>query len=173
MKISYLELDKLVPYEKNAKKHPQEQIEKLAKEIDSVGWTQPIVVDHQMNIVVGHGRRLAALHLGLSKVPVYVLDAGISPARLKAMRLFDNKIQETGFDIDLLNQELFELSEIPDFDIKLTGFQLPQFVPNLPEEDEDTDETQTDFVLRVTLRDEDEQQMLFTELRDRGFKVKV
>lgn len=172
MMIQQILLSNLIPYEKNAKKHDEQQIDKLAREISDIGWTQPIVVDHKMNIVVGHGRRLAAIKLGLNSVPVIVLSDKLPDERIRAIRLFDNKIQETGFDIDLLNQELFELSNLPNFDIKLTGFELPKFEPDLPNDD-DKPQSSVDYVLRIVCEDEDEQQELFDELKERGYKVKV
>lgn len=172
MIIQQILLSNLVPYEKNAKKHSEEQIEKLAKEISDIGWTQPIVVDHKMNIVVGHGRRLAAIKLGLNSVPVIVLSENLPNERIRAIRIFDNKIQDTGFDIGLLNQELFELSNLPNFDIKLTGFELPKFEPDLPD-NEHKPKSSVEYVLRIVCENEDEQQELFDELKERGYKVKV
>ena len=70
--IEIWDIKDLVPYEMNAKKHPQDQVEKLATAITKFGWTQPIVVWNNGEIIAGHGRRLAALHLGMKKVPVVV-----------------------------------------------------------------------------------------------------
>jgi hypothetical protein len=76
--------------------------------------------------------------------------------------------------MSLLNQELFELAELPDFDITLTGFELPSdFIPDLPDDDLKENDNPRDFVLRIVCEDEDQQKDLFIELRDRGLKVKV
>ena len=69
-KIELWDLDKIVPYAANAKKHPPDQVRKLATAITKFGWTQPIVVAGNGEIIAGHGRRLAAIQLGLAKVPV-------------------------------------------------------------------------------------------------------
>lgn len=114
------EIEKIVPYENNAKKHPQEQIEKLAKGIKEFGWDQPIVVDGAGVIIKGHGRRLAALHLGLKKVPV-IVRADLSAEQVKAARLADNRVSSQDYDNDLIQRELSELN-LADFDLSVTGF---------------------------------------------------
>lgn len=100
----------LVPYEMNAKKHPPEQVEKLAKLIEKSGWTQPIVVWGNGEIIAGHGRRLAAIHLGMKKVPVLVRD-DLSKAEADALRLADNRVTSTEYDQSMIQDELRRLSE--------------------------------------------------------------
>lgn len=131
--IEIWETEKLVPYELNAKKHPQEQVEKLAKLIQKSGWTQPIVVWTNGEIIAGHGRRLAALHLGLKKVPV-VVRSDLSKAEADALRLADNRVTSTEYDQGMIQDELRRLSdelaganiEIGDlgFDAKELDFSL-------------------------------------------------
>jgi hypothetical protein len=118
--IQIWEIEKLVPYELNAKRHPQEQIEKLAKAITKFGWTQPIVVWSDNSIIAGHGRRLAALHLGLKKVPVIVRD-DLSRAEADALRLADNRVASTDYDQELLAVELSRLFADTDGDMDLIG----------------------------------------------------
>lgn len=101
-------VDRLVPYDKNAKKHEPKQVAKIAASIEQHGWTTRIVVEEDGTIIAGHGRRLAALHLALDTVPVCVLK-GISKDQARALRLIDNKVQEGGYDTDLLAEELREL----------------------------------------------------------------
>jgi len=101
-------VDRLVPYPKNAKKHEPKQVAKIAASIEEHGWTTRIVVEEDGTIIAGHGRRLAALHLALDTVPVCVLK-GISKEQARALRLIDNKVQEGGYDTDLLAEELREL----------------------------------------------------------------
>lgn len=105
-------IEDLIPYEKNAKRHSPEQISRLAGLISKAGWTQPIVVDGDNNrgsIIAGHGRRLAAIHLGLkTKIPVRVL-YGFSPAEIDAMRLADNNVSSTDYDVGLIQEELLRL----------------------------------------------------------------
>lgn len=114
-------IDCVKPYSRNAKRHPERQIERLATIIAEFGWDQPIVVDGAGVIIKGHGRLLAARRLGLSVVPVVVRD-DLSPEHVKAARIADNKIAETEWDVDSLKFDLFDLSEI-GLDLGLTGFE--------------------------------------------------
>ena len=106
----------LIPYAKNAKKHSDAQVKLLADLISKQGWTQPIVVvgDEEGGgrgvVVVGHGRRLAAIRLGLINVPVRVL-YGYSKQAIDAMRLSDNRATSTDYDIGVLQEELGLLAE--------------------------------------------------------------
>lgn len=119
-KLQIWDINKVVPYEKNAKKHPDEQIEKLATSIRELGWTSPITVDRKGMIIGGHGRRLAALKLGLKKVPVIVRD-DLTDEQAMALRLADNRVVSTDYDTLLLQEELAEL-HMADFDLSILGF---------------------------------------------------
>lgn len=121
--IAWKDPEKLIPYEKNAKIHSEEQIESIAKQLDQ-GWDQPIVVDESMVILKGHGRRLAAIKRFMVKVPVLVRD-DLSSAQKKAIRLADNKVAEAPWDPELLRLDLGELMA-GGFGMDLTGFALPQ-----------------------------------------------
>lgn len=113
-------IEKLVPYELNAKKHPEDQVKKLATSIEKFGWTQPITVWTNGEIIAGHGRRMAALHLGLKKVPV-VVRSDLSKAEADALRLADNRVTSTEYDQAMIQDELRRLSdELEDSDIDLT-----------------------------------------------------
>lgn len=120
MRTETIAIDTLTPYARNAKKHPQEQVDKLAAWITKIGFTQPVVIDSKNEIVIGHGRLMAAKQAGLTEVPCVRVD-GLTEAEVKALRLFDNKVAETGWDSDLLQAELVDLSQ-QDFDLSLTGF---------------------------------------------------
>lgn len=122
MKIHMMKVADIIAYSKNAKNHPQEQIESLAKQIKELGFTQPLVVDAENNLVIGHGRLAAAEHLELEDVPVVRLDPSLSPERVRALRLYDNKVSETGWDSLKLIEELTELQDM-EFDLQLTGFK--------------------------------------------------
>lgn len=118
--VEVWEIERIVPYEQNAKKHPAEQIDKLARTIREFGWDQPIVVDQDGVIIKGHGRRLAAIQLGLKKVPV-ICRADLTPAQVKAARLADNRVVSTDYDSELIRQELAEL-HLDGFELEATGF---------------------------------------------------
>jgi site-specific DNA-methyltransferase (adenine-specific) len=117
MKIEERLLVEIKPYGKNAKKHPEKQIASIAASIEEFGFNQPLVVDKDDILIVGHGRYLAAQYLGLEKVPVMKID--LDEEKIRAYRLADNKLNESDWDLSLVIQELKELS-IPMLD--LTGF---------------------------------------------------
>jgi len=113
-------LNDIVPYGENPKEHPQEQVDKIASSIQRFGWDQPIVVDGDGTIIKGHGRYQAAQKLGLEEVPV-IEQPGLSDAEVRAARIADNRVAESGWDDDLLAVEL-ELVEESPIDAELTGF---------------------------------------------------
>lgn len=120
MKIVYLPPGDLVPYEHNAKQHPQKQVEHIANSIREFGFRQPIVVDADNVVVIGHGRLMAAQKLGLETVPVVRAD-DLTEEQIKALRLADNKTNESEWDFGELEAELAELAL--DFDMSEFGFE--------------------------------------------------
>lgn len=114
-----MKLSDIKPYEKNAKLHSQQQIEKIANSIKEYGFNQPIVVDKNGVIVVGHGRYQAAKKLGMEEVPT--ITAELSEPKLRAYRIADNKLNESNWDIPLMLDELKELKDL-DFNIEDLGF---------------------------------------------------
>lgn len=133
MQINQVEIAKIRPYEKNAKKHDKTQIENVAESIREFGWQQPIVVDKDYVIIIGHCRFEAAKALGLKTVPVQVAD-NLTEEQVKKLRLVDNKTNESDWDLDLLLEEVKEL----DF----SGFDIEW---NLPEEKKEIEEDEYDF----------------------------
>jgi DNA modification methylase len=114
-------IDKPIPYARNARKISDRAVNKVAASIKEFGWRQPIVVDRENVIIVGHARLLAAKKLGMQNVPVHVAE-NLTPAQVKAYRLMDNRShEETDWDLDLLGIELAELKGL-DLDLSLTGF---------------------------------------------------
>ncbi|MFX5415865.1 ParB/Srx family N-terminal domain-containing protein [Acinetobacter baumannii] len=105
LKIQMWIVDDVKPYELNAKIHSEEQVAKIAESIARFGWDQPIVVDKNGVIIKGHGRRLAAIKLGLIEVPVLVRD-DLNEEQVKAARLADNRVAIGDIDADLLKLEL-------------------------------------------------------------------
>lgn len=110
MKIELVDIDRVTPYEKNAKKHPPEQVKQIVAAIKAAkGWDQPIVVDRNFVIIKGHGRRLAAIAMGIKQVPVYVRD-DLSDEEVRAARLSDNRVAQSDYDTGLLRIELEDLN---------------------------------------------------------------
>lgn len=111
----------LVPFARNPKRHPEEQIAQIAASILEWGFTIPVLVDEQNMIVAGHGRVLAAQRLGLGDIPC-IRASGWSETKKRAYVIADNKLTETGgWDTEILALELNELIN-SDFNVDLTGF---------------------------------------------------
>ena len=121
MEVVYLSPGELIPYEKNAKQHPPEQIEHIANSIKRFGWQQPIVVDRDNVVIIGHGRLAAAKELKLEEVPVVYADQ-LSDEDVKALRLADNKTNESSWIDSFLSEELAEL-DIAGIDMSQFGFE--------------------------------------------------
>lgn len=103
------DIESIIPYPDNAKIHTEEQVNTIASAIEEFGFDQPIVVDGEGVIIKGHGRRLAALKLGMQKVPV-VMRADMTPEQVRAARLADNRVAVGEVDTDLLQREMMALS---------------------------------------------------------------
>lgn len=116
MNVQNRKLSELTPYPENAKKHDKKQIANVAESIRQYGFVQPIVVDRDDVIIIGHCRALAAKKLGMDEVPCVSMD-DLTPEQVNALRLVDNKSNESDWDFDLLADELpgLDLSAF-DFD---------------------------------------------------------
>lgn len=121
MKTIIVPIGDLVPHEKNARKHPENQIRALANAIMEWGWTIPILVDEENTVLAGHGRLEAAKLLGLSNVPVLVAE-GWSDAKKRAYVITDNQLSDSStWNSSLLIEELSAIAE-SGFDLAITGF---------------------------------------------------
>src|SRR6266852_8336501 len=114
-------IDKLIPYARNARTHTDEQVAQVAASIVEFGWTNPILVGADCVVIAGHARLAAARKLGMSEVPVIVLDH-LSETQRRALIIADNRLAElAGWDEELLRSELQELEKL-DFDLETLGF---------------------------------------------------
>ena len=120
MQIQDIDINSIIPYEQNAKTHPVEQITHIANSIREFGFRQPLVIDKDNVLVIGHGRLAAAKRLGYDTVPCVRAD-DLSESQIKALRLADNKTNESAWDIDFLN---VELDDITDIDMAQFGFDI-------------------------------------------------
>lgn len=115
-----VDITAVVPYARNPRKNSA-AVDRVAASIREFGFRQPLVVDENMTIIVGHTRLEAARKLGLEKIPVHIAD-GLSETRKKAYRIADNRTSElSSWDDDLLKLEMADLREA-DFDLDMTGF---------------------------------------------------
>src|SRR5260370_40198606 len=126
MNIEWRKINDIKPYENNPRVNDA-AVDAVAKSIQQFGWRQPIVVDQDGVIVVGHTRYKAALKLQLDTVPVHVA-ADLTPAQAKAYRIADNQTATLSqWDDDKLPLELAALQEM-NFDMDLTGFSADELL---------------------------------------------
>lgn len=121
MQVKFIAVDVLLPYAKNSKDHSPEQVELIASSIQRFGWTNPCLVA-DLEILAGHGRVMAAKHLGIKRVPC--IDIGhLSETDRRAYIIMDNRSAEKGasWNLEFLKEELDDLLA-EGYDINLTGF---------------------------------------------------
>ena len=112
-----MKIDELLPYQRNQKDHPEEQVRNLANSLRRFGWRQPVVIDERNVIVIGHGRVLGAKMLGLAEVPVVRAD-DLTEDEIRELRIVDNKTNESKWnqylqeDVQELEFEGFEFDEM-------------------------------------------------------------
>ena len=138
----------LIPYARNPRKHPRAQIDLIAKSIKQFGWTNPILIGPDDQILCGHGRLDAALQLGASLVPTIVL-SNLTEEDRRAYVIADNAIAEkSGFDKATLRGELIGLFEM-GYDLELTGVDSLT-IDNLLSFDEEDSSKEDDVELPIT-----------------------
>lgn len=146
MEIIRRRVDALVPYEKNAKKHDRRQIANVAESIRQYGFVQPVVIDRDGVIVIGHCRVLAAKKLGMAEVPCVSVDS-LTPEQVRALRIADNKTNESAWDLELLAEEL------PEVDFSGFEFNFPKAVSFLASPsgvvDDDAPDVEEETVCRL------------------------
>jgi DNA modification methylase len=120
MTVEMWPVERVRPYDKNPRLN-DDAVDAVARSIQEFGFRQPIVVDDEGVIIIGHTRFKAAKKLGLTEVPVHIA-RGLSPEKVKALRIADNKTAEIAeWNLELLPIELAELQGM-DFDLELLGF---------------------------------------------------
>lgn len=127
MDIINMPVRDIIPYEKNAKKHDETQIKNVMESIKQFGFAQPLVVDKDNVLIIGHCRLTASKRLHLTEVPVLKM-AELSEEQVKKLRLLDNKLNESEWDMDLLMEEINGL-DFEGFDME---WDLPQEEPEEP-----------------------------------------
>lgn len=132
---NWIDPAKTVPYERNAKIHTEKQIKNLVNSINRFGWQQDVVITSDNVLVIGHGRRLAALQIGC-EMPYHVIDKKadeLTDDDIRELRIADNQINaETGNDWEMLEAELEDMT--------LEGFDFDFGSPDDWPDDEDEDE---------------------------------
>ena len=129
MQIVNMPVKAIKPYDRNTKKHTAKQVEEIANSIRQFGFRQPLVVDRDNVLIIGHGRLQAAKQLGLSEVPCVRAD-DLTDDQVRALRIVDNKTNESEWDLDLLGVELGDIGSID-----LAEFGLDEFLDDDDEDD--------------------------------------
>ena len=135
MEIINISINELKPYKKNAKVHSPEQVKQIANSLLEFGWQQPLVIDKDNVIVVGHGR-VEGAKVARKTDPKFntapcVRADDLTDEQVKAYRLADNKLNESPWDVDLMNEELAAFEEI---DMSAFGFDLSELADDEPAE---------------------------------------
>jgi len=131
MKVIEVDVVKLKNYKLNSKIHTDKQIKQIANSIKKYGFTQPLVIDKNFEVVIGHGRLFGAKRLGYSKVPCVIRD-DLTPDEIKALRILDNKLStQTGYDEDKLLEDIENI----DFDFGSLEIQMEDILGDMDLED--------------------------------------
>lgn len=169
LNIKYMNIRDLKPYKKNAKKHNKEQVEQIANSIKEFGFTQPVIIDKNNEVVAGHGRILGAKKAGLKQVPTVCLEE-LTEEQIKAYRLVDNKLNESEWDYDLLDEELGILGESIDMD--LFGFELEE------QQEKETKkkvefEIKEKYEVHIICKDEKQMEQVYNNVKGYGQECKL
>lgn len=145
MIIKNIPTKELKPYRKNTKLHDEKQIKNVRQSIKDFGFVQPLVVDKNNVVIIGHCRLLAAKRLKLEEVPCFQAE-DLTPEQTKKLRILDNKTNESPWDVELLAIELADL-DLGDYDL---DFDLPEpeeelelIEDEVPDVDEEAEETRS------------------------------
>src|ERR1700689_3860033 len=141
-------IDKLIPWARNPRTHSDAQLAQIAPSIAEVGFNNPILVDTKAGMIAGHGALLPAMKLGMTEVPVIVLDH-LTEAQKRAYVIADNKLAENaGWDDEMLRIEIEALQD-EDFDVSLLGFEDEELARLLAAQDAVEGLTDEDAVLEL------------------------
>ena len=169
LRIEYLAINSLTPYERNNKKHENFDVEQIAKSITKYGMLDPIGIWGENNTIVeGHGRVLACKKLGMQTVPCIRLDE-LTDEQRREYAIVHNKSSEVAeYDFDNLAKELEELdlSDFAfDFDLKIDD-------ETEPKERKEVDLNESISVV-VECADDEEAEMIFQQLTEEGYKCHI
>lgn len=121
LEIEYVALSDIRGYERNARTHSVDQVAQIVDSIQQFGFTNPVLIDENGELIAGHGRKQAASTIGMSEIPAIRL-TGLSDEKKRALRISDNQIAlNAGWDLELLSEEVQAL-DLDGFDIDVLGF---------------------------------------------------
>lgn len=168
----WIDPNEVVPYERNAKKHDDKQIANIANSIKRFGWQQDTVITNDNVLVIGHGRRLAALKLGCM-MPYHRIDKDadqLTEKDIRELRIADNQTNaETGMDFSMLDMEIEDL-EFEGFEF---GFGTVASGDEPPVNTESSFHYQEQYAVTVLVSGEEEQREVYERLTAEGYECKV
>jgi hypothetical protein len=175
--VETAQTEELIPYANNPKEHPEEQVDNIAASINEYGFVQPLVVDEDNTVIIGHGRLKAAKKLGLDQVPI-IRAEHLSKGQIKALRIADNKVAESEWDYERLTAEFEQFDDV-DTEADMTffdedereeifdRFEQPdddEWADYFEEENEDDDDDEEDKKHVTFVLDETHHDLLMNEL---------
>lgn len=171
MKIEWWPIDRPKPYKNNPRKN-DDAVEKVAASLKAYGFRQPIVVDKDGVVIVGHTRLKAAQRLEFKEVPVHVAD--LNTAQAKAYRLDDNRTaEEAKWDSEALYQELIEMQD-EDIDLSALAFEDDELEKLLGDEAEPPEPPMPEvYQIVVECKDEADQERVHGILEQEGIECRV
>lgn len=174
MEIINKSIDDLIPYANNARLHEPEQINQIASSIKEFGFNNPILIDKDNGIIAGHGRLEAAKKLGLTEVPTIMIEH-LTNAQKKAFILADNRIAlNSKWDYEILAIEFENVAD--EIDLSNLGFdinELTNLIDPVAEKPVNEQEYEQKFSIIIDCEDEAEQERIFNELDEKGYKCRV
>lgn len=167
MEIVMRKVSMLTPYDKNAKKHDEKQVDNVANSIKRFGWQQPIVINENGVVVIGHCRLMAAKKLKLKEVPVTVA-SGLTEDEIKELRIADNKTNESPWDLGLLAEDIEGL-EFEGFDLDFDLLTVEEPVEKIREEAPFSE----NISIVIECEDDAQAEELYARLSEEGYKCRV
>lgn len=181
MKIELVPIESITPYHNNPRDN-MEGVDDVARSLEEFGFRQPIVVDLDKVIIVGHTRYHAAKKLGLKEVPIHIAE-DLDENKVRAYRIADNKVAEKSKWDDLKLQAEIEELIAQDFDLESLGFSEKELEELMADPDEDKDEGVTEtpegkelksgFQIVLFIDSEDQQAELLEEFAKRGLSCRA
>ena len=181
-----INIDEIKPYERNARIHSSKQIKQIMEAIKAFGFTNPLLIDDENNLIAGHGRLEAVKQLNIidfkdkpiKELPAIII-TGLSEADKKALIIADNKIAENAsWDYDLLQAEFQELEAI-NYDLDLMGFDnLDEIMGadiDVEQETKEIKEVEINqkYELLIKCKNESELEQAYNENIEKGYECKV
>ena len=174
MKVENINPTKLIPYEFNNKMHDETQVNRIANSIKEFWFTQPVVIDNNNVIIIWHGRVEASIKLWLKEVPCVRME-NLTEKQVKKLRILDNKLNESDWNLTNLKLDLDELWDLDFGDLKISIWEMfpeidfPVFNPDDISLNWEHDDT---IKITVFAKDEAEAEMIRNDLTNLGYNYK-